>query len=528
MSAPAAAILDELARRVGLASTPQGRRPARWKEYYQTLLPQQQALCETAARWVASVTPRRAGKSTTAAALLLDAAERYPRTAVYYVHPGGGTLAVETMMGPDINIEALAEQYGLPLRWNGNTRTFYHQRTRTEIRLRGADDVKEVRKLRGHKMSRAVIDESQNFPSDTLRRIIDRDLGPSLMDCQGQLYLLGNVGDICRPGDPWYDITRNETPASREQRDGLWEMHEWLALDNVYVREQAATELGQRLSALGATMGAEAITAKLLAGGAAGRKEIVKLAEALKAWDILREHFGIWVHDAEGLVYRFRPELNTYVELPRGHTWIHVLAADLGTGDEYAEAVWAVAPTHPVIYEVHSFAQAGLNADQWRERYQEQRARWNPRRCTLDEGGLGRGIGDAWRASGIPVEPAPKDNKLAEIALFNADLEAGRAKVRAGKPLASEWVALRHAAGGRPGVYAVTGKDHVSDSGLYGRRIAVEYRGADDRPAEELLPAEAREKREIDALRRHLQAQEMREKSLTSVLGNARVAAWRK
>ncbi|HEX6123275.1 MAG TPA: hypothetical protein VFY89_08940 [Ktedonobacterales bacterium] len=523
MTAPIGAIMEEVSRRVALGVAPVGSRPERWAEYYATLLPQQRALCETLARWVAVPGPRRMGKSKTAEGLLLDAGERFPRTSVYYVHPGGGTLAVETLMGPDLNIAATAEAYGLPLRWNANTRTLYNAKTRTEIRLRGADDLKEVKKLRGHKMSRAVIDECQNFPPDILRRLVERDLGPSLMDCQGQLYLLGNVGDICRPGDAWYDITRNDTPESRAARDPLWEVHEWLALDNPHVREQAAKELGERLALLGGGEAA-AITAKLLTGKGTDRDEVLKMAEALKAWAIVREHFGVWVHDAEGLIYRFDPARNTYDgTLPKGHVWAYFQGGDLGTSDSYADVVWAASKTHPVIYEVDSYKKSGLNADQWRERYDAQRKKWNPKRCHLDEGGLGRGIGDAWRASGIPVEAAEKAQKLAFVAIWNSRLEAGRIKVRSDSPLAAEWVALRAAPNARPGVYDVVGEDHVADAGLYGGRPALDYAGDVDAPAREETVEERRERLSIEALRRNLQRQQEMQRNLTSRLPGVRV-----
>lgn len=517
------AVLDELRRRSGLAAAPAGGRAARWKEYYDSLLPQQRRLCETTARWVAALTPRRGSKSTAAQALLLDAGERYPRTAVYYIHPGGGTQAVETMMGPDINLERTAEMYGLPWRWNANLRTLFHQKTRTEIRIRGADDMAEVKKVRGHKVSLGVVDEAQNFPPHLLRHLIDEDLGPSLTDCRGKLYVLGTPGEICRVGDPWYDITRNEDAESRAKRDALWEVHEWLALDNPYVSVQIAEEVALKLAILGG--GGEAELRRLLLSGIpADREHVLQLALALKSMAIVRERFGRWVHDTEGLVYSFDAKRNTYDgTLPRGHVWAYFQGGDLGTNDSYADVVWAAAKTHPIIYEVDGSKVPGLNADQWRERYETRRKHWNPKRCMLDEGGLGKGVGDAWRAAGIPVEAAEKTQKLAFIALVNAKLEAGRVKVRSASPLAAEWVALRKATDARPGVYAVVGDDHSADAGLYGIRPALDYCGEVDAPAKEETFEERRERREIEELQRENAKRQELQRTLTSKLPGVRV-----
>jgi len=499
LTATAGALLDELGRRHALADKPFATQPARWDEFFVSLLPQQQALCRTAARWVASPTPRRGGKSTTGQGLLLDGGHRNPQTVVYYVHPGGGKRAIETLMGPDINLLRTCERYGLPWRWNANLRTLFHRELGTEIRLRGADDKVEAQKMRGDKVSRVVIDEAQNFPPDLLRQLVEKDLGPALLDCEGQIYLLGTVGELCRPGDLWYDVTRNETPESLAARDQTWEVHEWLALDNPYVGRQVAREISTKLAALGGGDKAE-LERRLRDPVPAEREALVQLALTLSAYTVVREHFGRWVQDTQGQVYHYLPARNTYVTLPRGHTWLYVLGGDLGTSDSYAHTVLAVASTHPVVYEVESHKERNLNSDQWRERFEDARKRWNPVRCCLDEGGLGKGIGDAWRAAGIPVESAQKAEKLAAIALLNGALEAGRVKVLAEGELAREWVALRRAQKARPGVYEVVNDDHVADAKLYAWRIASTLAGEVDAPAKDETAAERSERLAIEAL----------------------------
>ena len=487
------AALREVVRRYGPKKA--AARPARLPDFLRTFFDRQQEVLASEAELNAVLCTRRAGKSKSIPGLLLEAAERYPGTVVYYIHPDGGSRAVETLLGPDINLGRINEEYGLGYIVNLNKRSLTNPRTRAEIRIRGADDVREIKKYRGDKVSRVVVDESQNFPAELLRALVEDHVGPALADVGGQIFLCGTPGEVCHGF--WYAITRNEDAESRALRAKGWRVFEWSALDNPHVAQQIARTVARKVAALpeASSHTEEQLTALLATRE--GRAKVQALASEAAA--IIREWFGRWVNDVGALFYAWNPKVATYDgHLPSGHTWFHVLGADLGTGDAYAHHVWAVSPTCAVVYERESFSQAGLHAGEWRQKVAAAIRRWNPVAVVVDEGGLGKGVCDEWRALyGLPVEPATKQHKAAAQATLNGEAREGRVKLLPGpvkvKELdlqggatAAEWAALRKVPGepGKPATEDPTQPNHASDAALYSHRKALQLAGRETTPEE--------------------------------------------
>jgi hypothetical protein len=508
----------ELSRRLGLTAPRRSGPPARLGEYVATLFSKQHEVLRCAGPLLAVLCPRRAGKSTLTPAKLLTTGERFPGTVIYYVHPDGGGRARETLLGPDINIERICQEYRLPWRYNGQTHKLTHAGTGTEIRFKGADDMREARKLRGDKVSLVVLEEAQNFTPAILRGLIEDILGPALADVGGQLMLQGTPGDVCH--GPWYEITRNEDADSRSQRKRGWTVLEWSPLDNPHMMRpelgyQAARTIATKLLPF-TDKSHEQLVRLLVEGGPVGRA----LVEAIAAADptTTREWFGRWVRDSASLFYAFDSARHVYDgKLPWGHVWYYVVGVDLGTGDAYAHHAWAFSPTCDTLYEVESFSQAGLHAGEWREKVREAIARWNPVGVVVDEGGLGKGVAMEWREKyGMPVEPATKQHKSAAVATLNGELRAGRVKVlaesvREGVPAgatAKEWSALRKdpkSPPNEPPREDPTQPNHASDSALYSFRKAFQYMGREDVEHEVPPPpssAEARRREEAERLER--------------------------
>lgn len=439
--------------RLGLGSMlHQGPAP-RLDAYLSTLFKQQQEVINCTSPLVAVFTPRRCGKTTLTPAKLFNTAEKNPGTVVYYVHPDGGPRARETLLGPDINLEHIAEEYRLPWKLDGIRNKLVNKKTGTEIRLRGADDMREAKKFRGDKVSLVVLEEVQNFPPTILKLLVDDVLGPALADVGGQLIAQGTPGEVCH--GPWYEITRNENATSLEQRRRGWKVFEWSPLDNPHMMRpelgyQAALTIATKLLPFTDKQLVQLVN-MLVHGGAAGRAAV----EAIAALDpsTTREWFGKWVKDSASLFYAFDSTRHVYDgKLPRGHVWYYVAGVDLGTGDAYAYHVWAFSPTCDTLYEVESFSKVGLDAADWRTHTQAVIRRWNPVAVVVDEGGLGKGVADSWRNKyGMQVEPATKQHKNAAVATLNGELRANRVKVLAesvkeGVPAgatATEWSALR-------------------------------------------------------------------------------------
>jgi hypothetical protein len=88
----------------------------------------------------------------------------------------------------------------------------------------GADQANWKERLRGVKLSRAVIDEAGAFRSD-LKSLIDDVLTPTLMDLNGDLMMVGTPGPITN--GYFYDVTEK----------GLYgySTHRWSVLDNPHL-----------------------------------------------------------------------------------------------------------------------------------------------------------------------------------------------------------------------------------------------------------------------------------------------------
>ncbi len=503
MSCSARNVLVELNRRV--APPAREKAPERFREYVDTLFQQQRAVLQSKHDRKAVLCTRRAGKSKLIPGLLFDAAEKHPGTVVYYIHPDGGTRAWETVMGPDINLQAINEKYSLGYRFNAVMRKLTNPRTGTEIRIRGADDAREVRKYRGDKVSRVVGDEAQNFVGDLLEKLIEEDLGPALADVGGDAFLLGTPGPVCV--GYWHALTRNEDAAALAERRRDWEVHSWSALDNPHVADNVGRLVAAKVAAL--HEGVTAADVQRMLATPTGRAKAEALAESLPA--LVREWFGRWVRDANARFYAFNEALNLYDgTLPPGHAWYYVLGGDLGTGDAYAHHVWAVANTCDTVYEVESYSEPGLHAGQWREHFAAAQRRWRPVASVLDEGGLGKGVADEWRDTyALDVQPAEKTEKYAAVATLNAELREGRVKVLASRApsrpetpagaTAAEWASLHKdpkVEAGKPPREHPAHPNHASDAALYAHRKALALAGRETQPDEKLLWDEKRRQEE--------------------------------
>jgi hypothetical protein len=456
--APLRHVVAEVARRY---EAPRRREsaPRRFGDYLNTLFAKQREVLGCAARKVAVLCTRRAGKTTMVPAALFDAAEENPGCVILFI--GRTRLRAKQLVWK--SLKEANEKYQLGYHTNDTELTLTHPENGAEIRLFGATDTAAPDKIRGDKVAFAVLDECQSVPEDVLRTLIDDVLWPALLDVSGRLLLLGTPGYVC--AGYWHSLTRNEDEESRTERASGWAVFEWSGLDN-----PALNHKGQRIGDL--------FRAELAA-------LMVDPAKGPTHPSVIREYRGRWCNDLEGLFYAFAPERNLYDgTLPEGHVWQHVIGVDLGKA--FAVEVLAFSETHPDIYEVDGFKEHGTNANRWRAVTSEWLERWRPVACVVDYGGLGAAVVDAWREEGMPVEYAEKGERDAYVALMNAEMERGGVKARKGGPLAGEWATLPKDPDGQPAKPPQPKSgfdDHSSDGALYAWRKARRLCGREDKPA---------------------------------------------
>ena len=124
----------------------------------------------------AAVCSRRAGKSYSIAFMLLQHALKYERSINPYI-----TLTRDS--GKDILWPALYDldtKLDLKLKFRENTGDIILP-NKSKIIIRGADDKRQIEKLRGPKYPIAVIDEAQGFPH-FLHDLIEDVLEPATLD----------------------------------------------------------------------------------------------------------------------------------------------------------------------------------------------------------------------------------------------------------------------------------------------------------------------------------------------------------
>lgn len=474
----------ELASRFGREKFHKGP-PSRLQDYLRTLFQIQRDVLACAARKVAALCTRRAGKTTMVPAALFQAAEENPGCVVIFM---GRTRERARELAWE-NLKAANEEYRLGYAVNEVRLTLRHPKNGAEIRLRGADDIRELEKYRGDKLAFAVIDEAQSFAEAILRKLIEDVLWPALLDVSGRLLLLGTPGYICQ--GLWYEITRNEDEKSRTERAQGWHVVEWSGLDNPSLNHK-----GQRICDL-------------------FREELESLeadaARGPRHPSVVREYRGRWCQDLKGLYYAFDPERNLYDgTLPEGHHWSYVMGVDIGRA--YARVTLAYAETHPVLYEVDGLKEHGTNANRWKTLTRQGQQRLPVEATPVDYGGLGVGIIEAWLEGedAIPVEPAEKQSKDAFVMLINAELEAGRIKALKGGALAGEWATLPKdpdSPPGKPPQPKPGFDDHSSDAALYAARKALQRRGLVDTPAPRPGSAAARKQAVLEQQEAFLRSQ---------------------
>jgi len=199
---------------------------------------------------------------------------------------------------------------------------------------------------------------------------------------------------------------------------------------------------------------------------------------------------GLWIRDADGLVYRFSESRNVIQKAPECQRY--VLGIDYGARSPTAFVVVGWRYGDPTAYVLKAFKKSGLSPSDAAIETRKLKEQYPFSRIIGDTGGLGAGYElEAQRRFKLPIEAAEKQNKLGYIKLLNGELERSRIKIVASEcePLSTEWLELpwhENQEKESPGF-----DNHCADACLYAWRSTFAYTQQEVGPAEPTTTPEA-------------------------------------
>lgn len=491
------AILAETARRY------RAKESDDWESKVQQLIadchPKQRAFVLDPGRRVAALVARGGGKTTGARAKYVRTMLQTPGARCLYIALTGDQ-AEELMWAP---LKTLCEKLDIAASFNETKRRCVFTRTGSTLRLVGADNKKEIEKLRGIPFHLVGVDESASYPTQLLEHLLFRIIGPRLGDFDGKLFLIGTPGHLLR--GPFYDATRPGSEIHRkwEDRDDPelqgfkgWSFHSWTLRDGA----QSVPAM-QRLWA-------EALL----------EKETNQWTDDNPTW--LREYLGHWAADDSEAVFKYRSHddagapLNQWDPAKNHMGWAKLpsefndyqysYGMDMGHSDPFALQVFAYSPSDPKkrLWHCFEFSKAehsaprliaelllGPDLDHEAPEGVFGNSDW-PESIVADAAGMGGAILDELaNVYGIKVKPAEKKNKFDAIELFNGDLVDERIFIMKGSKLEEQLQGLQW----RVDDFGRLKEDQAmrndcTDAAIYARREAQHLFSRTPEPAPAYLP----------------------------------------
>lgn len=353
------------------------------------LFDKQLAFVEDANPFKIAVCSRRAGKTTSCAAHMIDTAIKHKDVTCLYI-----TLSrnnAKKIIWRELNrinaeykLNGIADETELSLTFPNHSVVY----------LSGAKDAGEIEKFRGLALKLVYIDECQSF-REYIKELIDDVLAPALIDHAGDLCLIGTPGPI--PTGYFHECAHSET----------WSKHSWTFWDNPHIAIKANTTHEALLN-----------------------RELKRRGVSAQDPTIQREWFGKWVLDSNSLLVRYSETINHFEELPRDH-YNYVMGIDIGFKDADAICVLAWSESSPITYLVEELITPKQGITELVEQIQALQKKYPISKMVMDMGGLGKKIGEEMiRRYLIPVEAADKTRKMENIELMNDALRAGRLRAK--------------------------------------------------------------------------------------------------
>lgn len=406
------------------------------------LFPEQLAFVQDPARFSTAVCSVRAGKSTACAADLVHTALTMPGTTGLYI-----TLAqssAEKIIWPEL--KRLCTSLQVSVKTN-DTKLSIKFGNGSKIYCSGAKDASEIEKIRGlSNVALVYIDEAQAFRSH-IKELVEEIIVKRLYDTNGRCRLMGTPGPI--PSGYFYDVAHNPN----------WSHHSWTLHVNPWIEKKS----GMSVPALIA-------------------QDCEKRGVTVDHPSIQRECFGRWVLDRQSLVLQYNAEKNSFDQLPplpKGKGWIYLLGIDVGFVDADALAVLAWSEQDPCTYLIEELIVPKQGITELAEQIQAMDKKYSLAKMVMDEGGLGKKIGEELRRRWhLPINPADKPGKMTDYALLNDALRSGRFKAKKTSTFAADTMLLEiDREKSTPDKLRVSTRFHsdIIDSVLYGFVVSPAY-----------------------------------------------------
>jgi hypothetical protein len=322
------------------------------------LFKEQLEVTESDAKNLVVVTSRRAGKSTMIAAYLLTCAMKTPESVHLYVSltKASARNIIWAML------TRMIEDYSLPFTYNEHTLSIKGS-NRSRILIEGAHDQNSIERLRGMALHTAVIDEAQSFPTSLATSLVSEIIAPSLKDYDGKMMLAGTP---CVTGKSVLALAWNGDKPYKGYTKYHWNVTHnikfprfvnGVSTPDTYLKE-IRDETGY----------------KETDGG------------------YIREFIGKFTNDSDSLVYGFDEDRDTCDELPSGHEWNYIVAADAGYVDSDAILCLAFSYTHRIAYVVECYSEAGQDFSSFAEKIAEFNDKYKPIDTIIDPAGGGKKV----------------------------------------------------------------------------------------------------------------------------------------
>lgn len=290
-------------------------------------------------------------------------------------------------------LRKLNKLYSLGAKFNGQELTVTLPNG-SQIWLAGATAGPEIEKLRGHAFELVCTDESGSFGED-FEYLLSEVLDAALEDYDGTLAMAGTPNAAA--AGAFFDRDTNTADH--------WAHFHWTVLDNPMFPRWAGRKDWRKKAAIW-------WADKRKREGWADDDPVMS-----------REWLALWVRDANRLVYRVEDD-NLCAELPPDD-YVYILGGDLGWNDQKTIVVLACSTTTNALFFVDCFARSQMLIDDYGDTMKKVAKEWPPVAYPVDAGALGKDIVELLRQRhGIPVVPAQKTQKPANIAFLNSALRA--------------------------------------------------------------------------------------------------------